>query len=330
MRALAAGPGRSFEWAPTLRGARVAIKQHRIEVVGAVIAAVVVGISALIVTWRLNSVPMPAGCFGAWLSAPGAPLAPDCDAAIRLWKSIRDDEAAWVLRALAILPLAGLLAGVPIVGRELELRTAQTAWSLAGSRRAWLLRQAVPVLLAVGVATSFAAFAADGLDATQPHSEVLYLPFHGPILVARTLVALGVGLLAGALLGRTLPAFFVGLVVCFGLAAAAEPIRFAWLDTQKTIVGELSSAYPYSFGVYLRAPDGTFYPLDSEVAATLAPPGVQEPETWLYDHGYTLAELAVTDEAARGWIPYEAALWAAAGIASLAATALLIDRRRPA
>jgi len=313
-----------------VRSARVAVKQHRIEVVGAVVAAVVVGISALVVTWRLNSVPMPGGCFDAFLAAPGAPRSAGCDEAIRLWKAIRDDEAAWVLRALALLPLVGIMAGVPIVARELELRTAQTAWSLAGSRRRWLLRQVVPVALAVGVATSFAALAADGLDATQPHAEVLNLPFHGPILVARTLVALAVGLVAGAAIGRTLPAFVVGLVVCFAVAAAAEPIRFAWLDTQKTIVGEPSAAYPYSFGVYLRAPDGTLYPLDEDVEASIAPPGVPEPETWLYDHGYSLAQFAVTDDAAGGWVPYQVALSIALGVASLAATALVIDRRRPA
>ncbi len=328
MRAISAQTGRPFVVGPLLRAARVAIKQHRIEVVGAVVAAVVVGISALVVTWRLNSVPMPPGCFEGWLGAPGAPRPPDCDAAIKLLLSIRDDEAAWVLRGLAVLPLVGLMAGVPIVGRELELRTAQTAWSLTGSRAAWLLRQAVPILLPLVASASFAALGADALQATQPNTEVQALPIHGPILVGRVVAAFGIGVALGALTGRTLPAFVLGLVVCFGLAAAAEPVRITWLDGQKTIVGELV-AYRYSFGVLLRAPDGTLYPFDEEVEASLAPAGVPEPETWLYDHGFTLAQLGVADEAARGWIPYETALWGALGVASLAATTLLIDRKRP-
>lgn len=45
--------------------------------------------------------------------------------------------------------------GVPIVARELEARTAQTAWSLSGSRLRWLLRQMAPILILLGVTVSF-------------------------------------------------------------------------------------------------------------------------------------------------------------------------------
>lgn len=312
-----------------LRSARLTLKQHRIEVGAAVAAALVVGFSAFVVAWRLNSVAMPAGCFDAWLAAPGAARAPDCDRAINLWTSIRDDEAAWAHRALAFLPLVGLTAGIPLIGREIEGRTDQTAWSLAGSRGRWLVRQVVPVLLVVAGSASFAALGADTLQATQRNTEVQGLWFHGPILVARVVAAFSVGVLAGAIIGRSLPAFIVGLVVCFWLASAAEPARITWLAERKTIVGDVV-AYRYSFGVLLRAPDGTLYPLDNDVEAALAPSGEPEPETWLYDHGYTLVQLAVTDEAARGWIPYETAAWTAMGVAALAASALVIDRRRPA
>ena len=313
-----------------LQSARLALTHHRVELGAAIATTIVIGISASVVAWRLNGVAMPPGCFDNWLAGPGGERSPDCNLAIQTWTSIRDNEAAWVYRALAFLPILGLTAGVPIVGREIELRTAQTAWSLSGSRAAWLLRQTAPAVLLIAIATSFAALATDALVATQPNHEVQDLPLHGPILVARMLAALAIGVLGGAVVGRTLPAFALGLVVCVGLAAAAEPMRIAWLDGQKTIVGAPSATYAYSFGVVLRAPNGTLYPLDGEVAASLAPAGVADPEGWLYDHGYDQVQFAVTDEAARGWIPYETAAWTALGIAAIAASAVAINRRRPA
>jgi hypothetical protein len=314
---------------PLYRSALVTLKHHRVEVATAVVASLAVGIAAFVVAWRLGNVPMPTGCFDAWRAAPGGVRRPDCDRAIQLWRSIRDEEAAWVFRALWVLPLFGLVAGIPIVGRELEDRTAQIAWSLAGSRGRWLFRQVMPVLLLVGLSATFAALGADVLQGTQPDYEVIGLPLHGPILVGRMLGALLVGVLAGALVGRTLISFVVALVFCVGLAAAAEPARLGWLRGQVTIVGEVASAYPYSFGVFLRAPDGGLHLLDSRVAASIAPAGVEDPESWLYDHGYALVQVGVTDQAAQGWIPYETALWSALGAASLAAAGMVIDRRRP-
>ena len=91
--------------------------------------------------------------------------------------------------SLGLVPLfpviAGLVAGGPIVAKELETGTARLAWSLSPSRLRWLAQRAIPVLglllaaaLAIGVTAdvlirqlipaididqSFAAFRGRGL-----------------------------------------------------------------------------------------------------------------------------------------------------------------------
>ena len=118
-----------------LASARVLVKPYRFEVGIAAIAAVIAGLAALIVTYRLTSIPMPSGCFDAWLQAPGASFAPACEHAIALWQSIDSNEADVVFAILAFIPfIVGLIGGVPIVSRELEMGTAQTAWFLWPSR----------------------------------------------------------------------------------------------------------------------------------------------------------------------------------------------------
>jgi hypothetical protein len=50
---------------------------------------------------------------------------------------------------------------------------------------------------------------------------------------------------------------------------------------------------------------------------------------WLANHGYALLVLGVTDELALGWAPYDALLFGLVGMASLAGTIVLVNRRRP-
>jgi hypothetical protein len=65
---------------------------------------------------------------------------------MRVWGGALAVDGEKLFMAMKILPFGvGLLAGVPIVARELEMRTAQTAWSLNGSRLRWLIRQVAPI-----------------------------------------------------------------------------------------------------------------------------------------------------------------------------------------
>ncbi|MFV2065087.1 MAG: hypothetical protein ACC726_16475, partial [Chloroflexota bacterium] len=46
-----------------------------------------------------------------------------------------------------LAPVVGLILGVPIVAREIELRTTELAWSLALRRSRWLLSRLLPMVV---------------------------------------------------------------------------------------------------------------------------------------------------------------------------------------
>lgn len=323
-----------------LASARVLVKPYRFEIGVAAIAALIVGVAALIVTFRLESIPMPAGCFEAWLQAPGGIFAPDCEHATFLWESIDANEASVVFSVLLFVPfIVGLVAGVPIVARELEMGTAQTAWFLWPSRTRWLGRKLVPVLALLAVAVGFAALASALLEETQPWVDVLHSTSQGPIIVARALAAFGVGLLAGALLGRSLPAFLIAAVALGVLGWAAETARFAWLFDHRVVIGSGDAPINsgYSFGYAWRSPAGEIAPWSDETMSRLVPPEAQVytedpdagPEAWLRAHGYEFLMLGVTDEIVTGWVPLELAGMSLIGLVGIGGTAFAVNRRRP-
>jgi hypothetical protein len=116
------------------------------------------------------------------------------------------------------------------------------------------------------------------------------------------------------------------MVLCGVLAGVAEPLRLGWLDSHKTVIGQIQGS-GYSFGVLLRAPDGTL--LTFEQAFALVPTGVQDPDLWLYGHGCEEVQLGVTDEVTRSWTPYEVTGLSFIGLGAITATGFVVNRRRP-
>jgi hypothetical protein len=319
-----------------LTSARLTLKQHRFEVGAAVLGALVLGALALVVDSRLRAINVPAGCFEVWMSGGGSDGAGDCSGPVQAFATINEEEGGKVLAAMAVLPfVVGLLAGVPIVGRELEARTVQTAWSLAASRLRWLLRQLTPVVILVLVATTFAALAASVLEATREpwyNSGFSDVTLHGPPVVSRAFGALGLGLLLGASLGRTLPAFIVGALVSLVLVYNVSAISYTWLESQKAVVADVSSRESgtwngWTYGSAWLAPDGI--QLSDEDGFALVPQGALDPVAWLQDHGYRWVIIGVSEERAMEWGRYDALIFGLVGVASLVAAIVVVDRRRP-
>jgi hypothetical protein len=319
--------------------ARVTLKQHRFEVVAAALAAVALGLWALFLEYRLRAINVPPACFGIW-QASGPDGAGDCAGPIHVWGSILAEEGSRIIGAMAYLPFAvGLLGGVPIVAREVELRTAQTAWSLNGSRFRWLIRQVAPVAILLGLAVAFAALAASGIQADREiwgQSPFLDLGLHGPLVLARAFGAFGIGLLLGALVGRSLPAFVLGAVLSLQLVSGVGVVRDAWLAGQHPVVID-NAPTVVTTGWAWRTPEGT--QISDQAAKALVPAEVSKLDSgqdqavhsigWLEDHGYRLLALGVTDEMALGWAPYDALLFSLVGMASFAGAIILVNRRRP-
>jgi hypothetical protein len=319
-----------------LDSARLTLKQHRFEVAAGAIAAIVLGVAALWVNWKLVSLNVPPGCFDAWLRGGGA-AGPACDAPVQAFAQINEEEAGKIFAAMAVLPFAvGLLGGVTLVGRELEARTAQTAWALAASRQRWFFRQLWPILLVLGAAVTFAALAASILESTRGAFggwAFRDLGLHGPLVVARAFAALVVGLFTGAALGRTLPAFIIGAILAAALLFASGMARDAWVLAQPQVVFDQAATQDPSFGALIfeqawRASDGMVL-RDAEAFALAPAEASTDPYQWLSDQGYEIVQLGITGETARGWEPLEIAGFALVGLVLVLGTVAVVDRRRP-
>ncbi|MDQ2966083.1 MAG: hypothetical protein M3R57_09580, partial [Chloroflexota bacterium] len=246
-----------------LQSARLTLKQHRFEVGAGALALILVGAAALWVNSRMQGVLVPAGCLEAWMRVGPFQVGPECEGPVREFLTMNEEEAGKVLAAMAVLPIvAGLLAGVALVGRELESRTAQTAWGLAASRRRWFARQLWPILVVLGVTVTFAALAVGVLETTRriiSSYPFMDLGLFGPIVVARAFAALGIGLFVGAALGRTLPAFIIGAVLSVLLVSTAGSASYQWASSQpRVVLAGPDAETGMSFGSVWQAPDARF------------------------------------------------------------------------
>jgi hypothetical protein len=237
--------------------ARVTFSLHRFTLV-AVGAMVLLGsVAALLVAWRLRTVGVTPECLSAWPRLPLDGSAPSaCQQRASEFRSIDGAWAGPLMGALGGLPpLAGLLAGVALVAREIEDRTAPVAWSLAPSRTRWLIGRVVPVAALLTVLFAIAAIAGTELErARQPGIDPL-LSFYNDSSRGMQLVAIGIlvfttAVFVGSILGRVLPALImssvVGLTLVFGVFLAES----AWIPSQQLLVefGDQSS-YPGALGM---------------------------------------------------------------------------------
>lgn len=319
----------------------VTLKQHRFELGVATLGALALACWALFIELRLAALNVPSLCVENWLNV-SADGRPGCAAPMEAWGAIVGSEGARISEVMRILPFAvGLLAGVPIVGRELEAHTAQTAWSLNPSRTRWLARQAIPISLLVLGSALLAAIGASAIEAERTAwgegGAVLNIGLSGLPAIGRVFGAFGIGLLLGALLGRSVPALVLGAFLCFALVVGLGAGRDRWLETQKAVPIE-ASATSITTGWAWRDTAGELIPDETALARvpqdiSILDAGQVQPIhslEWLELHGYVMVPLGVPQEAAMGWIPYDVAAFSAIGLVSMAGAVVLVNRRRPA
>ena len=131
--------------------------------------------------------------------------------------------AVGILASMAIVaPFGiGIFLGAPLVAREIEHWTAPIAWSLSRSRRAWLVQRALPVIVLVAVALLALGQASELMLTTAEQRELGFGQYgmFGPMVAARGLAVLGIGLVVGLALGRVLPAVLVTALATVVLVA---------------------------------------------------------------------------------------------------------------
>jgi hypothetical protein len=137
------------------------------------------------------------------------------------------ETAIIVSIALQAVPaLIGAFIGAPVLARELETGTFRYAWTQGIGRLRWTVGKLVPLAVAVTAATG--ALTALFAWYNQPWAAAGYVtPFSprvfdllGVAFAAWTLAAFAIGVLAGMLIRRAVPAIAATLAVYTGLAFA--------------------------------------------------------------------------------------------------------------
>jgi hypothetical protein len=136
---------------------------------------------------------------------------------------------------LQVVPaLIGAFVGAPVLARELETGTFRYAWTQGFGRWRWTLAKLVPLAVAVAAATGamsvlfswyyqpYFVWSNQTLALNeQPPLAVGLFDLRGVTFAAWTLAAFAIGVLAGMLIRRVVPAIVATLVIYAGLAFAA-------------------------------------------------------------------------------------------------------------
>src|SRR5215471_7560186 len=199
----------------------------------------------------------------------------------------------------AVPALIGAFAGAPVLAREMETGTFRFAWTQSFGRGRWALGKLV--LLAVVVAAAAGAFTVLFSWYASPFFAAGYaIPFAtdlfytlGVAFAAWTLAAFAIGVLAGMLIRRVVPAIAATLAVYAGLAlATALYLRQHYMTPLLTSKPNLpGSAWIISLW-YTKGGKFAFPAQGSQIVGALSRncPGnhsVLSPEQCLTRHGYT-------------------------------------------
>jgi len=150
-----------------------------------------------------------------------------------------------VLFTLAPL-LIGMFWGAPLIAREVEQGTHALAWTQGVTRRRWTIAQVAAVAaMTLVVAAAYAWVVTWWYEpinaATGERFQWLIFDQQGLVPIGYALFALALGVLAGAITGRTLRAMAVTvvgfLVVRFGVAVWIRPHYLAAVERKYPVLG---------------------------------------------------------------------------------------------
>ncbi len=215
--------------------AALAFKLQRFETVALALLTVLWVGAATFDVWQMNSLLQAhPGCFGN--SAVGGSECPTALAALNPWDQLAEN-LLWINFGA---PLAiAVFLGVPIVAREIELGTSQTVWALSLNRIRWFASRTLPIALLM--LTLLIVLAVGGEVLTHVRAAWEDPGFQryeqrGPILVLRGVFVLSVAVLMSALIGRSLPALLLSVVVAAAVVLILVTVIDAWRLTESVVV----------------------------------------------------------------------------------------------
>lgn len=338
----------------TIRAALLTWRMHRFEVLFSAGALAAFAAWVWMVSQQMLDLDIPGTCWPR--DESGRYASPGCDALMETFWRYQSESGYPRVGMNLLAPVVGLLLGVPVVAREIELRTTELAWSLALRRSRWLLARLVPMLAVALVGFIILGWLGDRLFAAlavgRQGPDLTEVAAHGPALVARGLMALGIGLLAGAVVGRTLPALVVGAVcvLAWGLVAVPTVQRSMFAD-RAVWESEAQATWREGYWDIATLDHGMFDPsrpgVNGEPGARVAEetewPGLVEaacgpyPEEW--DEGYEDCNLRLANSVQWSLVvpassyghfqAVESALGLAIGGLALLVAFPVVSRRRP-
>jgi hypothetical protein len=129
--------------------------------------------------------------------------------------------------ALLVVPiLLGAMVGAPLVAREYEQRTNLLVWMQSVTRTRWLTVKLV-LILGAGALLGAVLLAMltrwyDPFDKLFGKFNQVAFDFSGPVLIASTVMALALGIVAGTVTRRTVAAIFLTLALIVGIRVLVE------------------------------------------------------------------------------------------------------------
>ncbi len=195
----------------------------------------------------------------------------------------RDDGTArlWLGVLVLVTPaLIGMFWGAPLVAREFEEGTFRLAWTQSVTRTRWVVVKLAVVglasMAAAGLLSLVVTWWSSSLDRADLNQFATF-DQRGIAPIGYTAFAFTLGVLAGALIRRTLPAMFVTLAVFI----AARLAEFSWLRPRLLRPVLLNLALnPGSTGY---GQQGTLSVLFSSPTLMPNPPNL--PNTWITSLG---------------------------------------------
>lgn len=289
-RARTPGRTRSARAPGLLGAARLAIWPHRSDIVVGALIGLAASVGGVLVLGAMAGLSAPAHCIEDRFLVP---VPPEC-ATTEAFVTFTNEWGGRLFAAMVALPwLVGALIGVVVVGREIEHRTATLAWSLGPDRRRWLLSRAL-----VGAVVVALLLAIPSVVASE--AERLVYPWAPPEMSFNDY-----GLRGHLVVGRGVAAFALALLIGAIIGRVLPALLVA-------IVGCLGLAMALVMLLPFGQPAEPLPPQDFSV------PGPQP----LFSHsipGERLREVELREMIFLGGL----------SLALVAATAAVVDRRRP-
>jgi hypothetical protein len=212
---------------PWRRMAWVTWRQHRFALVGVAVFLGALAVCLWIAGRQVHS------AYAAAIAACHPASSPACPHMVIAFNGTNAFLANGLILQ-AVPALIGAFIGAPVLARELETGTFRYAWTQGFGRLRWTLAKLVPLAVVLAAAAGvfsllfswyYQPYLATGnqdlsLTEMTPFSPGLF-DLRGIGFAAWTLAAFAIGVLAGALIRRVVPALVATLAVYTGLAFAA-------------------------------------------------------------------------------------------------------------